>query len=147
MSNSVIHQCRSCSAPDLELILDLGYQPWCNDFLDRESVGKELFYPLKLVYCNKCEMLQLNFTVAKETMFVEHAYVSGTTTTLKRHFYSTAEENIKQFKLKNTDLIIDIGGNDGTQLLQYKKLGMNNLLNVESAKNIEIGRASCRERV
>jgi SAM-dependent methyltransferase len=47
-----------------------------------------------------------------------------------------ANENIKQFKLKKDDLIVDIGGNDGTQLLQYKKLGCELLVNIEPSKNI-----------
>ena len=33
-------------------------------------------------------------------------------------------------------MIIDIGGNDGTQLLQYLKAGCGNVLNIESASNI-----------
>ena len=37
---------------------------------------------------------------------------------------------------KRDDLIIDIGGNDGFQLIQYRKLGLKNLVNVESASNI-----------
>ena len=48
---------------------------------------------------------------------------------LQNHFLNLAEENKEQFDIKGDDLIIDIGGNDGTQLLQYKKLALNNLLN------------------
>jgi len=55
---------------------------------------------------------------------------------LAHHFLKVASENKKQFSLTNKDLILDIGGNDGTQLLQYKKAGCDNVLNVESARNI-----------
>ena len=58
------------------------------------------------------------------------------TQTLKDHFRLIARENIDTFKLNKSDLIVDIGGNDGTQLIQYKTLGMKNLVNVESADNI-----------
>ena len=47
-----------------------------------------------------------------------------------------ATENKKQFSLQENDLIVDIGGNDGFQLMQYKKVGLNNVVNVESASNI-----------
>jgi len=47
-----------------------------------------------------------------------------------------AVENKEQFNLNSDDLILDIGGNDGTQLLQYIKAGITNVLNVESADNI-----------
>lgn len=93
-------------------------------------------YPLHLVFCDNCELLQLNHTVPKEIMFKEHTYVSSTTKSLSNHFYDLALENKQQFGLKKDDLILDIGGNDGTQLLQYKKTGIENVLNIESADNI-----------
>lgn len=121
---------------DYEYILDLGNQPWGNHILKEEEVGKEPTYPLKLVFCNKSELLQLTHFVPKEVMFLDHSYVSGTTKSLAQHFYNLAKENINQFKLTDIHTVLDIGGNDGTQLEQYKKLGINNLINVESAKNI-----------
>lgn len=69
-------------------------------------------------------------------MFKNHTYVSSTTKTLSNHFHELALENKKQFNLDKDDLVLDIGGNDGTQLLQYKKAGIENVLNVESADNI-----------
>lgn len=129
-------KCLSCENKDFIDILDLGNQPWCGNFLNKEDVGKELFYPLKLIYCNNCQLLQLSHRVPKETMFGNHQYLSGTTKTLTEHFYNIAKENIAQFHLKTSDCILDIGGNDGTQLLQYKKLGIKCLINIESAKNI-----------
>jgi hypothetical protein len=129
-------ECRSCKKNNISPILKLGQHPWCNDFLQKEDIGKESLYPLNLVYCNDCELLQLDYTVPKETMFKNHTYVSSTTKTLKKHFLELAIENKEQFKLTNDDLILDIGGNDGTQLLQYKSIGLENVLNVESADNI-----------
>lgn len=131
-----IFRCRSCNSKRLETILDLGNQPWCNDFLELERVGNERIYPLNLVYCNDCSLLQLDFTVPKEIMFKQHDYVSSTTKTLRKHFGDLALENKEQFNLQPDDLIVDIGGNDGTQLEEYGKLGFNNLLNIESATNI-----------
>ena len=128
--------CRSCKSEKINLILDLGDQPWCNDFLTKERVGKEEKYPLRLCYCEDCELLQLDHTVPKETMFADHQYLSGMTTTLVNHFYEVAEENVKQFDIQRDDLVVDIGGNDGSQLLQYKKAGVDNVLNVESAKRV-----------
>jgi riboflavin biosynthesis pyrimidine reductase len=129
-------KCKACSSESNTSILDLGDHPWCNDFLKKEDLGKENSYPLHLVHCNKCELLQLNYVVPKEVMFKNHTYVSSTTKTLSNHFHELALENKKQFNLDKDDLVLDIGGNDGTQLLQYKKAGIENVLNVESADNI-----------
>jgi len=129
-------QCRSCKSDRLISVLDLGKQPWCNDLVTADNCNKVKTYPLHLIYCMECRLLQLNYTVPKEVMFKEHDYLSGTTKTLRDHFYKIAKENKKQFNLVSSDLVVDIGGNDGTQLLQYKKLGMHNVVNVESAHNI-----------
>ena len=107
-------KCRSCFSENLSDILDLGMQPWCGNFLTKEQLGKEEYYPLKLVFCEDCELLQLDHTVPKEVMFSEHDYLSGTTKTLRRHFLELAIENKGQLNLSNSDLIVDIGGNDGT---------------------------------
>tara|TARA_Y100000310_G_scaffold2702_1_gene3481 strand:- start:284 stop:1495 length:1212 start_codon:yes stop_codon:yes gene_type:complete len=128
--------CRSCNGEKLNVILDLGNQPWCNDFLTEERLGKENTYPLRLNYCEECELLQLDHTVPKETMFADHCYLSGMTKTLIDHFYEVAEENVKQFDIKANDLVVDIGGNDGSQLLQYRKAGVNNVLNIECADRV-----------
>jgi hypothetical protein len=128
--------CRNCNNHPLVPILDLGMQGWCNDFITNEQIGKEPTYSLKLNYCKECDMLQLTTTVPKERMFKHHDYLSGTTKTLREHFYNIAKENIDQFKLSGKDIVLDIGGNDGTQLAQYKILGLSNLINVESADNI-----------
>ena len=140
--------CRGCNSEKIKLILDLGNQPWCNDFLKEEDVGSEQKYPLRLCYCEDCELLQLDHTVSKETMFADHQYLSGMTKTLVNHFYEVAEENVKQFNIQSDDLIVDIGGNDGSQLLQYKKVGVENVLNVESAKRVsEISRSAGIETI
>ena len=121
---------------DYEVVLDLGEQPWGNNFLTKGEVGKEPFYPLKLVYCNQSELLQLSYFVPKEVMFSDHTYLSGMTKSLQSHFYNTAKENVEDLNLSFDDVVVDIGGNDGTQLLEYKKLGFNNVINIESASNI-----------
>ena len=121
---------------DYEVVLDLGEQPWGNNFLTKGEVGKEPFYPLKLVYCNQSELLQLSYFVPKEVMFSDHTYLSGMTKSLQSHFYNTAKENLEDLNLSFDDVVVDIGGNDGTQLLEYKKLGFNNVINIESAGNI-----------
>ena len=125
--------CRSCGNQKIQTVLDLGEQPWCNDFLTEEKVGHEEKYPLTLVRCEGCKLLQLDHTVPKETMFGDHDYLSGMTQTLLNHFYDVAKELALQIDLQEGDLIVDIGGNDGSQLIQYQKLGFSNVVNVESS--------------
>ena len=60
-----------------ESILNLGQQPWGNDFLSKENLGKEYTYPLNLVYCYDSQLLQLDYFIKKETMFSNHTYVTS----------------------------------------------------------------------
>jgi len=124
--------CRVCGKADMTLVLDLGVQPWGNNFLRPEQVGHESKYPLRLVFCRNCHTAQLDYTVPKETMFLDHTYVSGTTSTLRKHFADTAREVDSRFYAARCDKsVLDIGSNDGTQLLEYKKLGYD-VMGVES---------------
>lgn len=128
--------CRICDSEDLVPVVDLGLQPWANHFLTREEVGTEPHYPLRLIYCRECHCVQLDYTVPKETMFADHTYVSGTTTTLARHFADTARMVDRELMGDRPGKsILDIGSNDGTQLLQYKDLGYD-VLGVESCGRI-----------
>ncbi len=126
-------ECRVCDSQDLTLVIDLGNQPWCNNFLEKEEVGKEPFYPLRVLYCNNCSTSQLDYTVKKEIMFGNHTYLSGVTKSLSSHFEGIANEVDKRFaSTKRNKSVLDIGSNDGTQLKHFKKLGWD-VLGVESS--------------
>lgn len=126
--------CRVCDSTNLELAIDLGLQPWANHFLKKEEVGKEPFYPLRVMYCHNCSTVQLDYTVKKEVMFADHTYLSGITKSLSEHFRNIAEEvDDRFFKDKSGKSVLDIGSNDGTQLKHFKELGYD-VLGVESSK-------------
>jgi len=117
-----ISKCRICNSINIVKFLSLGTQPWCDNFLRESDLSKsEPTYPLELFFCNDCTLVQLGYTVPKETMFVDYVYLSGTTRSLKEHFKSTAAHIVKKFHLSSKDLILDIGSNDGTFLEQFKK--------------------------
>ena len=126
--------CRVCDSTNLELAIDLGNQPWCNNFLTKEEIGKEPFYPLRVVYCYNCSNAQLDYTVKKEIMFGNHTYLSGVTKSLSDHFKSVAEQvDSTFFRETKVKSVLDIGSNDGTQLKHFKDLGYD-ILGVESSK-------------
>ncbi len=130
----LVTKCRVCDSVNLKLAIDLGFQPWCNNFLKKEEVGKEPYYPLRVVFCMDCRTPQLDYTVPKEIMFAEHTYLSGITKTLSEHFKKVAGEVDKRF-FQNTSgkSVLDIGSNDGTQLKHFKALGYD-VQGVESAE-------------
>ena len=126
--------CRVCDSTHLELAIDLGHQPWCNNFLKPEQVGQEPFYPLRVLYCHDCGTVQLDYTVKKEIMFGDHTYLSGVTRSLSNHFKNVAHEiDDRFFKDTPNKSVLDIGSNDGTQLKHFQALGYD-VLGVESSK-------------
>lgn len=128
--------CRVCDHQNFELAVDLKEQPWGNHFLKKEDLGKEPFYPLRVVHCTRCQTAQLDYTVPKEVMFSDHTYLSGVTQSLRQHFQITAG-NVDRcfFAQQGKKRVLDIGSNDGTQLSYYQKLGYE-VLGVESSKRI-----------
>ena len=127
-------QCRVCDSTRLDLAIDLGEQPWCNHFLKPEEVGKEPYYPLRVLYCQDCSTVQLDYTVKKEIMFGDHTYLSGVTKSLSAHFEKVAKEVDQRFFADRQEKsVLDIGSNDGTQLKHFQALGYD-VLGVESSK-------------
>ena len=125
--------CRVCDGKELTPVIDLGKQPWCNDFLTRDQIGKEPFYPLRVVYCQECSTAQLDYTVKKEIMFGDHTYLSGVTKSLSEHFRAVADEVDRNFFAgKSNKSILDIGSNDGTLLKHFQSMGYD-VLGVESS--------------
>ena len=130
---SHIKKCRVCDSSDFTEIMDFGEQPWCNNFLKKNEIGKEKFYPLVLIFCNQCNIPQLNYTVDKEIMFGDHTYLSGMTNSLSIHFRNIRDEIIKKFEIKEKKKILDIGSNDGTFLKHFNEIGWYTL-GIESSK-------------
>ena len=129
-------KCRICESKNLDLVFDLGNQPWGNNFLKFDEIGKEKNYPLELLYCNNCNLSQLSYTVKKEVMFSDHTYLSGMTSSLANHFKNVANLLNKKFNEKNEKKnILDLGSNDGTFLKQFNILGWDTL-GIESSYEI-----------
>ncbi len=129
-------ECRVCKTKLVHKFLELGSTPLANSFLKKEQLDEpEPFYPLDVYFCEECGLVQLGHVVSQEAMFKDYIYVSGTSTTIPAHFASLAKEAVERFKLDKNSLVVDIGGNDGTLLRNFKSLNVR-VLNVEPAANI-----------
>jgi len=127
----MIFSCRNCDSNKIREILDLGNQPWGNDFIKIKKNETNKTYPLTFVICENCKMSQINYTVPKEEMFSHHSYMSGTTKTLKSHFSQISMQILKKFFPDQKSYILDIGGNDGSFLENFQNKNIK-VLNVDS---------------
>jgi NDP-4-keto-2,6-dideoxyhexose 3-C-methyltransferase len=73
---------------------------------------------LNLVRCNnrKCGLVQLSNSYDLDCVFDKYPYESGSTATMKSILQDVIKDTEKFIKLQETDVVLDIGGNDGTML-------------------------------
>jgi len=117
--------------------LDLGFNPPADDFLTEERLDEpETHYPLRVVHCDECGFVQLDYVVDPEVLYQnDYPYESSITSTGRNHFDRFAESVIADFSLGSDDLVVDIGSNTGVLLDGFQRRGLG-VLGVDPAKNI-----------
>jgi SAM-dependent methyltransferase len=128
--------CRSCANSEVELVLSLGRTPLANALLDPAAPpAAEERFPLDLVFCPKCSLVQISESVPPEKMFRDYLYFSSFSEGMLTH----AEEHVRRLvglqKLGKDSLAIEIASNDGYLLQYFLKAGVP-VLGVEPARNI-----------
>lgn len=124
-SSVVVERCQVCDSPDLVPLLFLGYLPPVNQM---RTIGtqpaEEAAYPAQWLRCSKCELVQIGLTVDPQVLFPpEYPYTSGTTKILRENFAELYQEVTSILPLSKTDLVVDIGSNDGTLLSNFSSAG------------------------
>ena len=120
-----IEFCQVCGHAPLEPILFLGYMPPVNQMRRIEEVPHEQpSYPAQLLLCPNCQLAQLGLAVDPAIIFPpEYPYTSGTTRILRENFADLQREADGLLGLTASDLVIDIGSNDGTLLSNFQAAG------------------------
>ncbi len=114
--------CRLCRCMDLEMFLDLGHHPHSDNFRKNPDL-EEIYYPLRLVQCQNCQFVQLDFTVSPEVLYDgDYLYESSITKTADKHWSEFVDSVIKATNI-SSGKVLDIGSNDGTLLSKFKERG------------------------
>ncbi|MFO0818447.1 MAG: class I SAM-dependent methyltransferase [Pirellulales bacterium] len=124
-SSVVVQCCQVCGAQRLEPVVFLGYLPPVNQMRAiGETPREQPAYPAMLMRCAHCHLVQLGLTVDPAVLFPpEYPYSSGTTKILRDNFAQLREEVVEVLGLSPTDLIVDVGSNDGTLLESFRQHG------------------------
>lgn len=131
-----ITPCRSCRGQDLVPVLDIGTVPLANALLDASSLDRlEPRYPLHLLWCPRCSLLQIGENVPAEILFAHYFYLSSFSDAFLKHCEMLAARLVTERNLDQTSLVIDIASNDGYLLQFYQKQGIP-VLGIEPAENI-----------
>ncbi len=128
--------CRSCGKTGLLTILSLGNMPLANALLTQGQLTlPEEMFPLDLVFCPACTLVQIIETVSPEKLFREYFYFSSFSETVLQNAHELAEKMILRCKLNEKSFIVEVASNDGYLLRNYQERGIQ-VLGVEPARNI-----------
>jgi len=131
---TAISACRACGSNRLEPVLSLGDMPLANALLD-DVDDEDARYPLEVVHCAKCNLVQITETVPPEILFREYSYFSSFSDTFVAHAGAFAERMREQLDLGTESLVVEAASNDG-YLLQFFAEGAIPVLGVEPARNV-----------
>jgi len=124
--------CASCGKGHFQKILDLGIVPLAGYFPTKDQLRGESKYPLKLLLCNDCKLVQTDSVINPKLLFEDYRYLSSIG--LSGHFKDVADILDKRYSVKDKD-ILEIGCNDGVLLEPLYKLGAN-VVGVDPAVNV-----------
>jgi SAM-dependent methyltransferase len=136
--------CRSCGRAGLQTILSLGETPLANSLPSTEDAGRdEPRYPLELVFCPACALVQITETVPPEILFRDYLYFSSFSDTMLRHAEELVTSVVAERGLDSSSLAAEVASNDG-YLLQFYKRANVPVLGIEPARNV--ARVAVEER-
>jgi SAM-dependent methyltransferase len=130
--------CRSCGAGTLDPIVSLGPVPLANAVVAPSVLSEpDPYYPLDLVLCRSCGLVQITETVPPEILFADYPYFSSMSQTMLDHAADLATRVINERKLAPANLVVEVASNDGYLLQYYKAAGIR-VMGIEPARNIAI---------
>jgi SAM-dependent methyltransferase len=118
--------CRSCGETRLTPILALGAMPLAHRLLTADQLdAREPSYPLAVVLCPKCALLQITDTVPQGELPCDVLdYVPLVSESVMHQAQELSAQILASQKLRPTSLVIDLGSQDGHRLRPYQQAGI-----------------------
>lgn len=128
--------CRLCGAELIHGFVDLGMSPPCESFLPPDKVdAMEEYFPLRVMVCDQCFLVQLREYVSPREIFTEYAYFSSYSPSWVAHAKAYCEMIAQRLNLGADSLVVELASNDGYLLQHFKPLGVP-VLGIEPAANV-----------
>jgi SAM-dependent methyltransferase len=110
--------------------------PLANALLLPEQLSEpEPTYPLDLVFCPHCTLVQISETVPPEQLFRDYLYFSSFSETVLENARQISGRLIAERKLHSNSQVVEIASNDGYLLQNYQRSDIP-VLGIEPARNI-----------
>ena len=113
-------RCRHCATALGKVCLDLGSAPPSNAYLSESALrAPELWYPLRLLVCERCWLVQTEDHAGRDALFSDdYAYFSSFSSSWLAHADVYVRAMKSRFGLTRDSLVSEVAANDG-YLLRY----------------------------
>jgi len=138
-----IEKCPITGSNNVNEFLDLGMIPIEGNLsLTREESTNAIKYPMILQFFTESKLVSLTQTVNSDDIYLNYLYHSSISKPYLDHCSKMIDFVQNYVYLTKGELVADIGGNDGSLLLEFKKKRPDlNFLNVECSKSfIEVNK-------
>ena len=131
--------CISCSNsfnPELCIMGNQFPSAIYNESKNNNSYIKSSSLDLAICSNDNCKLVQLSEIVNLDYVYEHYPYQTSTTATMKALLADFARESLSKSSLEPGDVVLDIGGNDGTLLSNFVGKGVK-LINIDIASGIQ----------
>ncbi len=102
--------------------MSFGKMPMANGFLKRKNFKREFFYKLEVGFCRKNYLFQVNDYPRPPKIFNnDYPFFTGKSLYMTKHFKKYFNWMLSKKYIKKNSKCIEIGSNDGTMLVNFKK--------------------------
>lgn len=128
-------KCRVCGNSEMTPYIDLGMLPLSNNLCNTADDNPDR-YPLRVLLCQQCGLSQLDIVVDRDLLFSHYVYRSSINHGYVTHCREMAVDLQQKYGLSPNSFVIDIAGNDGALLREFKDEIGCKVLNVDPAENL-----------
>lgn len=128
-------KCRLCESTQLQIFFQLEPTPQANHFV-KNKVFQQLM-PLDICICNNCNHIQLVQILQQSFQYSTYLYITSASHSMVRHIISNIDFFLKNFNIKKSECILEIGANDGTGIRFLIENGYYNSIGIDPAENIK----------
>lgn len=115
-------------------MLDLGLLPLANR-LPASATDPEERFPLVVVVCHDCRLVQLDHAISPATIFADYPYFSSCSTSWVEHARRFALSAVPRLSLGPSSLVIEVASNDGYLLRHFQAAGIP-VLGIEPSETV-----------
>jgi len=119
-----------------DTVVDLGMSPLGQRYLRPEALNSvEHFYPLRVLVCRSCWLVQLEQNVSADDVFTEYADFSSYSSSWVDHAHRYADDMRARFGIDGNSHVVELASNDGYLLQWFVEAGVP-VLGIEPAANV-----------